>query len=294
MLRFIKAETYKLFKSRIFIVLCVIALWIGLVSAGMSKLISSEDFIKSSLKGMTTQQQEQFIKQLQGISNNTKMVQGGSLGIHFNFKDMFNPKAREIFYGSFGSGVIEILLAVLIGALVAKEYSSGTIKNMLSYGKKREHYYLSKLIAISIGFIVILIIMVTVPTIFGVFMYGWGEAVNFNKIIHLFVVFGSACIVGISIISLLTLLATLVKSNGTTIGIGIVVFSFLPSLCGFLYGKYSWLDKIYELTTSYNWGITTSIRASNGDLLRAVTISLVTIAIAAACGIMIIKKQDIH
>lgn len=294
MLRLINAEIYILFKSRVFKVLCVVAIVMALILIGMSKLVSSEDFIKSNLKGMTPEQQQQVMQQLQSANDeNAPVVQTGNLGFHISSKDIFHPKASEIFYGSFGAGVIEILMAVLIGGMVAGEYSSGTIKNILAYGKKREYYYISKLIAITVGLIVILGIMVTLATIGCTLMFGWGKPFDAGGVVELLKVFGSASIVAMAVISLLMIVATLVKSNGSTIGIGIVAFSVLPTIISFLYGKYAWFDKLYEITPSYNWALTTSIRATNGDLLKAIMVSLITILIAAAGGIMIFKKQDI-
>lgn len=294
MLRLINAEMYILFKSKTFKVLCIIAIIFALFTVGTSKLMSSKDFLKSSLKGMTPEQQEQFIKQLE-ISNNedAPIVQPGNMGIRVNSKDIYNPTAKEIFHGSFGSGIIEILMAVLIGAMVASEYSSGTIKNILAYGKKREHYYISKLIAITVGLIVILGIMVILTTVLCAFVFGWGETFNITQLLYILKVFGVAVIVGMAINSLLMLLATTVKSNGSTIGIGIVVLVLLPIIISFLYGNYDWFDKIYEATTSYNWSLSTSIRATNGDILKAAITSLITLVIATAGGIVIFKKQDI-
>jgi ABC-2 type transport system permease protein len=295
MLRLINAEIYILFKSRTFKVLCVIAIMIALISVGMTKLISSEDFLKNSLKGMAPEQQEQFIKQLESSSGeNAPLVQPGSLGVHTNSKDMFHPTGKEIFHGSFGAGIIEILMAVLIGAMVASEYSLGTIKNILAYGKKREQYYISKLIAITLGLIVILGIIVTLTTVVSAFMFGWGEHFNIPQLLHILEVFGAAVIVGMALNSLLMLLATLVKSNGSTIGIGIVIFVLLPIIFSFLYGNYHWFDKIYEATTTYNWALATSIKSTNGDILKAVVTSLITLVIASTGGIMIFKKQDIR
>ena len=295
MLRLINAEIYILFKNRTFKVLCVIAIMIALFSVGMTRLISSEDFLKSSLKGMAPEQQEQFLKQLESSnSENAPLVQPGSLGVHTNSKDIFHPTAKEIFHGSFGSGIIEILMAVLIGAMLASEYSSGTIKNILAYGKKREQYYISKLIAITLGLIIILGIMVTLNTAVGALMFGWGEPFNIAQLLHILKVFGVAVIVGMAINSLLMLLATLVKSNGSTIGIGIVALVILPTIISFLYGNYDWFDKIYETTVSYNWALATSIRSTNGDILMALLTSLITLVIATAAGIMVFKKQDIR
>lgn len=294
MLRLIHAEIYKLFRTRTFKVLCLVSLLLALLVIGLTKLTSSEDFIKNSLKGMSQQQQEQYINQLKDMNSQaTSKVTLGSIGLHYNGKDMFHPTAREIFYGSFGSGVMEILLAVLVGAVVATEYSSGTIKNILAYGKKREHYYISKLIAISIGFVILLGIMVTVSTVGSTILFGWGVPFDLAQALQIIKVFIAATIVGLGTISLLMLLATLVKSNGTIILLGVVVFSILPAVISFLYGRYTWFDKIYESTVSYNWTLATFIHSTNSDILKTMAVGIITLLIASAAGIAVFKKQDI-
>lgn len=294
MCRLIYAETYKLFKNRAFKVLCIVAVISALVFIGTAKLTSSEDFLKSSLKGMSQQQQEQFIEALRKNSTSPdSKVSLGNIGIRASFKDMFHPTAREIFYSSFGSGVIEILLSVLIASVIAREYSSGTIKNIIAYGKKREHYYISKLIAASIGFIIILGIMVCLTTIIGTIIFGWGVPFDMNQILEMLKVFIAALIVGLGTISIMTLIATLVKSNGTTIILGIFIFSILPTILYFFYGKFSWFNKMYESIPSYNWALATSIYATNNDIVKTICSGIITLIIFSALGIFIFKKQDI-
>lgn len=165
MRRFVKAEIFKLYKNRTFVVLCIVSLVVAVFSLSMLKLVSSESFIKSSLKGMTQEQQQQFMNQLKSASSSNGKIQPGNIGMHIDSKDMFHPTGDEIFHAAFGSGIIEIFLAVLIGAVVAKEYTSGTIKNSIAYGKKREYYYLSKIVSVSIGMIILLAIQVLVVTL---------------------------------------------------------------------------------------------------------------------------------
>lgn len=296
MLRLIKAEIYVLFKTRTFKVLCIIGLLLAMMLLGLTKLISSEDFIRSSLKGMSPEQQEQQIDALRNVGSSetdSVVTPGSGLGFHMQAKDVFNPTAKEIFYSSFGAGTIEMLMAVLIGAMVAKEYSTGTIKNILAYGKRREHYYISKLIACTIGLTVILAVMVITATLGGTILFGWGEALSISQVFELLVTFLGAVAIGMGIISVLMLIATLVKSSGATIGIGIVLMAILPTIISFLYGKFAWFDKIYESSLSYNWALTTNIRATNGDILKAALIGLITLLITSAAGIILFKKQDI-
>ena len=64
------------------------------------------------------------------INNDSdEIISPGSLWFHTcGTKDPFNITAVETFHVSFGSYIMEILIAVLVGTMVAKEYSEGTIK----------------------------------------------------------------------------------------------------------------------------------------------------------------------
>lgn len=291
--RFVKAEIFKLYKDRTFRVLCIVSLVVAVFSLSMLKLVSSESFIKSSLKGMTQEQQQQFMNQLKSAGSSNGKIQPGNIGMHIDSKDMFHPTGDEIFHAAFGSGIIEIFLAVLIGAVVAKEYTSGTIKNSIAYGKKREYYYLSKIVSIFIGMIILLTIQVLVVTLGFSIISGWVGAFTLTELFKMIGVFLAAVVVGMGTASLLILLSTLIKSSGATIGIGIGVFCILPMVVAFLYGKFSWFDKIYNCTVGYNWALATSVKASSGDVLKAAAVGLVTLIISTVLGIMVFKKQDI-
>lgn len=295
MSRLIKAELFKLIKSRSFRVLCAVALIMALFIVGIQKLVTSEGFIKNSMQGMSKQQQEQFMNALQSTSKKAGKdnVQIGSLGFHVSAKDFFHPTLKEIYRGSYGNGVIEILMAILIGAIAAKEYTSGTIKNILAYGKKREEYYISKLIAAWIGTIIILAIMVGVSTIINSFMYKWGVPFNFSQFIIMLKIFAAEIFVASATVSLITLLATLTKSNGTTIALGIGVFAILPMALSGLYGHFNLFDNIYKITPWYNWSLALSSGVTNSQMFRGVFYSLIILVIGAAAGIAVFKRQDI-
>lgn len=293
MLRLLKAEIFKLFKNKTFMVLCFVALAIAILNFAMTKLTSSEEFLKSSLTNMTEEEKNATIEQIKQMSTTDSVVTPGKIGATFQGKDMFNPKSKELFHTGFGQGIIEILLAILIGALVAKEYSSGTIKNMLAYGKRRRDYYLAKFLAISIGGVILLTIMVLSFLILSIIVFPWGEAFNLSELIHIFRTFIVGFIAVMSIISLIMLLATLLKSNGSTIGIGISLFVLAPTAFSFLYGKYSWFDRIYESTASYNYVLGTALKASNNDIGNVILISVITTIVSLFLGISLLNKQDI-
>lgn len=292
MLKAIQAELYKLFKNRTFKVLICVAVLLSTLTVVMCSSVF-EKILNDSLGNMPQDQKEVLMEQLTSMSESEAIVTPGQLGIQLQAKDMMNPTSIEVYHASFGSGVIEIIIGILVGALIAKEYSQGTIKNFLAYGKRREEFYLAKFVSMVIAVTIILAVMTILPTIVVTLMNGWGKAFEISQLLGMIKTFVASVIAGSAVAALVMIIATLVKSNGATIGITVAIFIGIPTLAGFLYGIYPWFDRVYEVLPFYNSALATSIKAGNGDLLRSVIISLVTIAISLFVGIKIFKSQDI-
>lgn len=292
MLKAIQAELYKLFKNRTFKVLICVAVLLSTLTVVMCSSVF-EKILNDSLGNMPQDQKEVLMEQLTSMSESEAIVTPGQLGIQLQAKDMMNPTSIEVYHASFGSGVIEIIIGILVGALIAKEYSQGTIKNFLAYGKRREEFYLAKFVSMVIAVTIILAVMTILPTIVVTLMNGWGQAFEISQLLGMIKTFVASVIAGSAVAALAMIIATLVKSNGATIGITVAIFIGIPTLARFLYGIYSWFDRFYEVLPFYNSALATSIKAGNGDLLRSVIISLVTIAISLFVGIKIFKSQDI-
>ena len=292
MLKAIQAELYKLFKNRTFKVLICVAVLLSTLTVVMCSSVF-EKILNDSLGNMPQDQKEVLMEQLTSMSESEAIVTPGQLGIQLQAKDMMNPTSIEVYHASFGSGVIEIIIGILVGALIAKEYSQGTIKNFLAYGKRREEFYLAKFVSMVIAVTIILAVMTILPTIVVTLMNGWGQAFEISQLLGMIKTFVASVIAGSAVAALAMIIATLVKSNGATIGITVAIFIGIPTLAGFLYGIYPGFDRVYEVLPFYNSALATSIKAGNGDLLRSVIISLVTIAISLFVGIKIFKSQDI-
>ena len=292
MLKAIQAELYKLFKNRTFKVLICVAVLLSTLTVVMCSSVF-EKILNDSLGNMPQDQKEVLMEQLTSMSESEAIVTPGQLGIQLQAKDMMNPTSIEVYHASFGSGVIEIIIGILVGALIAKEYSQGTIKNFLAYGKRREEFYLAKFVSMVIAVTIILAVMTILPTIVVTLMNGWGQAFEISQLLGMIKTFVASVIAGSAVAALAMIIATLVKGNGATIGITVAIFIGIPTLAGFLYGIYSCFDRVYEVLPFYNSALATSIKAGNGDLLRSVIISLVTIAISLFVGIKIFKSQDI-
>lgn len=292
MLKAIQAELYKLFKNRTFKVLIFVTVLLSSMTIVMCSSVF-EQILSDSLENLPEDQKQIFMEQMTSISESDEIVTPGQLGVHLEAKDIMNPTAIEVYHASFGSGVIETLIGILVAALMAKEYSQGTIKNFLAYGKKREEFYLAKFIAIVVGVAIILAVMTILPTIASTIMNGWGQAFEFSQLLGMIKTFIASLIASSAVAALAMVIATLVKSNGATIGITVAIFIGVPTFAGFLYGIYPWFDRVYEVLPFYNSALATSIKAGNGDLLRSILIATVTIVISLFAGIRVFKSQDI-
>lgn len=292
MLKAIQAELYKLFKNRTFKVLIGVTV---LLSAMTIFMCSSffDQILMDSLGSIPEDQKQRLMEQMTNVSESDAIVTPGQLGVHLEAKDIMNPTVIEVYHASFGSGVIEILIGILVAALMAKEYSQGTIKNFLAYGKKREEFYLAKFTAIFVAITIILAVMTILPTIVVTIMNGWGQAFEISQLLGMIKTFVASLIASSAVAALAMVIATLVKSNGATIGITVAIFIGIPTFAGFLYGIYPWFDRVYEVLPFYNSALASSIKAGNGDLLRSAVIALITIAISLFAGIKIFKAQDI-
>lgn len=292
MLKAIQAELYKLFKNRTFKVLIFVGILLSTVIIFMCSSVF-EQILNDSLGNLPEDQKQMLIEQMTNISDSDAIVIPGQLGVNLQAKDMMNPTALEVYHSSFGSGIIEILIGILVAALMAKEYSQGTIKNFLAYGKRREEFYLAKFTAIVVAIAIILVVIAILPTIVVTIINGWGQTFEFSQLLGMIKTFIASLIASSAVAALVMVIATLVKSNGATIGITVAIFIGIPIFAGFLYGIYPWFDRFYEVLPFYNSALATSVKAGNGDLLRSILIALVTIVISLLAGIRIFKSQDI-
>ena len=290
MIRLVKAELFKLSKNRTFKILSIIAIFLSILIFIMTTSVFDK-LVEESINQISKEQAEQMLNL--GTNTENQVVIPGNMGMHINAKDIFNPTVSEVFHSSFGSGVTEILIGILIAAFLAKEYSERTIKNVLAYGKSRTEFYLAKFIAIIIAIIILLACLVLISTIGSGIINGWGETFKVSQLLHLIRTFFLAVISNASVAAILMIIAILIKSNGGTIGITVGIFVFLPSIISFLYGSNKVFDKIYEITPFYNNKLAISIYASNGQLIKSLIISLITIIVALFIGIELFKKQDI-
>lgn len=281
--RLIKAEVFKLMKNKAFKVLCAICIILAFMS-----IFSASDAMNSLIKDAMSNIPEEIQVMAQTSEANGAIVTPGRIG--FNLPRGNSP--LDVYYVSFGVGVIEILIGVLVGGFLAKEYSEGTMKNILAYGKSRTKFYLSKFIAMMVG-VSIFTLIITLTSFVGTgFMNGF-EGIVLADLGKMAMTFLASIMASSAVIALIMIISSLVKGNGATIGITVVIFVLIPTIISIFYGTYPTFDSIYEMTPYYNNALATSQNAELSDLMKSIGISLVTIGLSLGIGTKIFNKQDI-
>ncbi|MGL4656206.1 MAG: ABC transporter permease [Sarcina sp.] len=283
--RIIKSELFKLFKNKTFIILCCVCIGFGGVTSFFATDISTN--IMKEVMGELTETEKAMLEKVKPVDE--ALVVPGSMGIQLEAKNILEPTTEEIFYSSFGSGLIEVLIGILIAGILIKEYVHGTIKNVLAYGVNRKKFYVAKFFSSVIAIAILMAILNTIPVIVSTIMNGFGDANPMNMLMS----YASGVICASSVSAIIMIIAILTKSTATVIGVAVGIFMIAPNLIGMLYGKFEWFDRLFELTPYYTLTSTTSIYAESGDKLFAVGVAMVTIFIALAIGSKIFEKQDI-
>lgn len=281
--RLIKAEVFKLMKNKAFKVLCAICIILAFMS-----IFSASDTMNNLMKDAMSNIPEEIQVIAQTNEANGAIVTPGRIG--FNMPKGNSP--LDVYYVSFGVGVIEILIGVLVGGFLAKEYSEGTMKNILAYGKSRTKFYLSKFIAMMVGVSILTLILTLISFIGTGFMNGFGD-IALADLGNMAMTFLASIIASSAVIALIMIISSLVKGNGATIGITVVIFVLIPTIISIFYGTYPTFDSIYEMTPYYNNALATSQNAEISDLMKSIEISLATIGLSLGIGTKIFNKQDI-
>ncbi|MCR1975373.1 ABC transporter permease [Clostridium sporogenes] len=202
-----------------------------------------------------------------------------------NFNDRLNPKAIEFVRSALGFGpILETLIIFMAGEFIIKEYSYGTLKNILSYGHKRDQVYISKII-IMLVVTFILTFLLLFGTVIVAFISGAIKKISYDEILEAINFILLICIVFTAIASIYTFLCTLIKSKSLIVTIGLI-YIFLSSIfIGKIpYQKYTPTFMLMDI------GIA-PITAQN--IHHIIITCIILIIVTSFLGIFVFKREDI-
>ena len=232
--RLIQAEIFKLFKNKTFIILICVCIGLGSLLAFMSSDTATDMFSD----GSPEISESTIIEVPTPSPTEEPVLTPGNIGLQLRAANPLKPTVREIFHASFGSGIIEILIASLIAGIFVSEYKDGTLKNILAYGVSRQKFYFAKFISAVFAVSIFIFLLTGIGTLYSAIFNGWREPFEVVHLLEMLGTYTSVVFAASSIIALIMLFGVLIKTPNGIVGVSLALFLLLPNTIGMNYGKY--------------------------------------------------------
>ncbi len=215
------------------------------------------------------------------------------------FLGSFGDTPIDTIITSIGSSLPLLCATIATSAIVTAEYKNGYIKNTVSVAANRLYIYFSKLVVSA------LLLIFAIITFLDIYLLAVITNPKANLLVlnldisSVFAYLGFQFLAGMSIISLVLLVAMLSRSNvvgcliGFSICMGIVNSSV--SLLTYLLKAKEIIPENVELTDYLVTTYTTQINLNSAIdfVTKGVIVSLVYLVLSVALSMLVIKKRDI-
>lgn len=183
---------------------------------------------------------------------------------------------------------IPMLQAIFITMLITSEYSTGTIKDPVSLGFSRTKVYISKLITVSVGSIIMMLVAVFFTGITAVFVFGIYGSFSMYDLLLFVRMFLIQSLLYTAYGSIFLMIAFLIKNIGGTMAFN-VLFSLILGSLGSMVGDSYW-GRILLLM---NFSPTAMPHPLAVDIRLAIAAALSYLILCVGIGGFTFKKQDI-
>ena len=268
MINLLRSEFYKLFKGKMLYVILALVLLFVLVTAVGNWII----LIKMN-------------------NPNTNIQSVGNLKSIINSGVFWGKNAP---YGKVSSiSVWLIAIAVLAAGITVSGFSNGTIKNIISVGKKRSNVYFAKLITLASASLIILLSIIVFSCVVMSCANGWGVPFTLNSLIPIIRMAGLEAVMIIALASFMMLIAVLIRNFVATIFIGFLIPLFLIVVNRLL----SLIDSLNFLLIYFPDRLMSAVASPNpsgSDIAISLSVSAGIIIVSTLLGLYIFEKRDIN
>lgn len=182
---------------------------------------------------------------------------------------------------------VPLLQAISITMLVTTEYATGTIKDSVSLGFSRPKIYLSKLITVSIGTIILLLVALVISGLTSVIVFGFYGSFTMIDLLMLVRMFIIQSLLYTAYASLFLMLAVAIKNIGGTMAFTIIFSLILGSLASVFESS-----SIGRLLLVLNFPPTAIPQPLGGDLRIGFVVAFCYVIVTLGIGSYIFTKRD--
>lgn len=187
---------------------------------------------------------------------------------------------------------LNIITGVFAANYIVTEFTSGYIKNLISYGHKRINIFISKTMVYYIGIIIITLITPVAMAVINTVNNGYGEVFTFSSLMFLIRIFLTMILIQVAIGSINVLAAVASKNVNITISV-IIALDFANRVFNIMTIEKPSFNWIFDRLIFSQASIIFSDKATVPEFLRAAIVSLITLLVTTTLSIYIFKKSDI-
>jgi ABC-2 type transport system permease protein len=189
---------------------------------------------------------------------------------------------------------ILLVMSAFISFFIGEEFQNGTIRNALSLGRSRMHYYLSKFVIAVLLSLVGVIVMTSVGMISFTVVFSFGEVAEIsNYFSYAIKTFSTLYLLIMANISIYVMISFITKNSGISL-----IWSFLYTIAtGFGAGIFQQTEHFKQVTFWFTESfLFYSDFAKPADIAKypeMILVSLITIVLTSTLGIILFKRTDI-
>ncbi|MDF1506968.1 ABC transporter permease [Robertmurraya sp. DFI.2.37] len=187
-----------------------------------------------------------------------------------------------------------LTMCAFIGFFIGEEFQNGTIRNALSLGRSRIHYYLSKLLMVSLLAFVGVVVLTALGMICFSIVLGFGEVSEINNYgWYALKTFMTLYLLILANVSIYVMISFITKNSAISL-----VWSFLYTIgTGFGAGIFLETEHFKHVTFWFTESfLFYSDFASPIDVAKysdMILVSFITIVLSSIIGILVFKRADI-
>ncbi|PAE33673.1 ABC transporter permease [Bacillus sp. 7884-1] len=189
---------------------------------------------------------------------------------------------------------ILLVMSAFISFFIGEEFQHGTIRNALSIGRSRTHFYLSKLVIASLLSLFGLIVMTAIGIVSFSVVFGFGNVAGISDYVSFAIQsFSTLYLLILANVSIYVMISFLTKNSATSL-----IWSFLYTIgTGFGAGVFLQTKHFKQVTFWFTESfLFYSDFAKSTDIAKfpeMVLVSLITIVLSSVVGILLFKRTDI-
>jgi len=189
--------------------------------------------------------------------------------------------------------LLKISLAIVGGFFLSAEHGLGIMKITTASGYSRGQIYAAKLMAYSIGIMVLSLIVPVICVAAGSLLNGFGTLPEIHATLYFFRTIAFTILYAAAFASIVAVFAVTTTVSGITIGAVLLVLLFFDTVSQWLSGKWAFYKELYEHSVFKLFMDIAAYQQTAYELTLLILIPLATILLFACVGMMSFRKMEI-